>query len=289
MKVNKLIDRVLNGFLGLAALVLVWIGIQVFVCSSFKIPSDSMEPELQAGDYIWVLKPVIGARLFNLSASLDNKQVPIYRIPGIRKVRRNDVLVFNFPYPNRKEKIEMHILRYYVKRCIGIPGDTLSIENGLYRIAGYKGPLGNLEAQKRIAERKSQSFPEGVFHNFPYDSLLHWNIKDFGKLYIPKAGDSIRMDRERFCLYRKLIEWEQKGTLQYRDSAVYLDGKPIEGYRFCKSYYFMGGDRCINSQDSRYWGLLPEEYIVGKAWMIWKSTDPYTGKYQWNRFCKLIH
>lgn len=96
------------------------------------------------------------------------------------------------------------------------------------------------------------------------------------------------MDRTGFVLYKKLIEWEQGGKLEYRDSLVVLDGKPIKAYRFQKNYYFMGGDNGMNSQDSRYWGMLPEEYIVGKAALIWKSIDPNTGKFRWDRFLKRI-
>lgn len=67
-----------------------------------------------------------------------------------------------------------------------------------------------------------------------------------------------------------------------------LNGEPIREYRFLKNYYFMAGDKGLNSQDSRYWGLLPEEYIVGKAAFVWKSVDPYTGKLRWDRFMKKI-
>ena len=96
------------------------------------------------------------------------------------------------------------------------------------------------------------------------------------------------MNRTNYLLYRKLIEWEQKGSLKYQDSAVFLNGKTIESYRFQKNYYFMAGDKGANSQDSRYWGLLPEEYIVGKAVRIWKSVAPYTKKFRWDRFLKKI-
>ena len=97
------------------------------------------------------------------------------------------------------------------------------------------------------------------------------------------------MNRTNFILYKKLIEWEQQGTIEYKDSTSFLNGRPIDGYRFLKNYYFMAGDNGMNSQDSRYWGMLPEEYIVGKAWIIWKSVDPYTETFRWKRFMKIIH
>ena len=181
----------------------------------------------------------------------------------------------------------MHILKYYIKRCVGLPGDTLSIRNGFYHIKGNHLPLGNMDSQKKISI--TNKFQDGVFHSFPYDSIIGWNIKDFGPLYIPGKGDSITLDRTNYRLYKKLIEWEQQGGLQYKDSTAFLKGSPINGYRFRKNYYFMAGDNGMNSQDSRYWGLLPEEYIVGKAWIIWKSIDPYTEKFRWDRLFKVIH
>lgn len=285
---NKIINWLLNLILGSAALALLWIFGQVFIFTSFRIPSDSMEPVLEAGDCVFVNKMLLGARIFDLSDAMDGKQVEIHRIPGLSHIRRNDILVFNFPHPHTWDKIEMHLMKYYIKRCIGLPGDTLSIENGMYRIGHDTTPVGNRKSQQKIRERTVSSFEEGVFKSFPYDSVLNWNIKNFGPLYIPKAGDSISMNRTNFCLYRKVIEWEQKENLYIQDSIVYLKNTPLYQYRFRKNYYFMAGDKGENSQDSRYWGLLPEEYIVGKATRIWKSVDPYLGTWRWKRILKNI-
>ncbi len=261
---------------------------QVFLLASFRIPSDSMEPGLVEGDDVWVWKPTLGARLFDVNATLRLEQTEIYRVPGLRKARRGDVLVFNFPHPNDWSKIEMHILKYYIKRCIALPGDTLSIRNGYFHINGFEGTLGNPEAQRRISQTRPEDFPDGIYRCFPYDSIIDWNIQDFGPLFIPKAGATVTMDRTAFVLYRKLIEWEQGATLAYRDSTVYLNDEPIQYYCFRKNYYFVAGDKGENSQDSRYWGMLPEEYIVGRAVRIWRSTDPYTGRFRWERFMKRI-
>ncbi|MDH6342160.1 signal peptidase I, partial [Parabacteroides sp. PM6-13] len=87
-----------------------WLFLQVFVFTSFKIPSDSMEPALEAGDNVLVWKGIPGARLFNIFDTLNEEQVEIYRLPGIRRIRHNDVVVFNFPHPNHWGKVEMHIM-----------------------------------------------------------------------------------------------------------------------------------------------------------------------------------
>ena len=285
---KKIIDYILNGIIAITVIGCMWVFSQVFLLASFRIPSDSMEPELVEGDFVAVWKPTLGARLFNLNATLRLEQTAIHRVPGFRRVRRGDVLVFNFPHPNGWDKIEMHILKYYIKRCIGLPGDTLSIRDGRFRINGVREPLGNLGSQERIGQTPPEEFADGIYKAFPFDSAVGWNIRDFGPLYIPKAGDRIKMDRTGYALYRKLIAWEQKTEIEYRDSTVCLNGKPIQEYRFQKNYYFMAGDKGKNSQDSRYWGLLPEEYIVGKAAFIWKSVDPYTGQFRWERFMKKI-
>ena len=285
--IRNLINKAVDIVFWSCMVTVLWFTLQVFLFSSFKIPSDSMEPELTIGDNILVLKPTIGPRVFNLFASMRNEQTEIYRIPGIKKIQRNDILVFNFPHPNSWNKIEMHILKYYIKRCVGLPSDTLSIQNGFFHVKGIETSLGNIESQNKIAT--TEQFEDGIFHSFPFDSIISWNIKDFGPLYIPGKGDSITLNQTNCRLYRKLIEWEQQGSLQYKDSTIFLNGTPINGYRFQKNYYFMAGDNGMNSQDSRYWGLLPEEYIVGKAWIIWKSVDPYTDKFRWNRFLKVIH
>ena len=232
---KRALDLFLNLFLCAVALLLLWIFCQVFLLASFRIPSDSMEPGLVEGDDVWVWKPTLGARLFDVNATLRLEQTEIYRVPGLRKARRGDVLVFNFPHPNDWSRVEMHILKYYIKRCVALPGDTLSIRNGYFRVSGFDGTLGNPEAQRRISRTRPEDFPDGIYRCFPYDSIIDWNIQDFGPLFIPKAGATVTMDRTAFVLYRKLIEWEQGATLAYRDSTVYLkiivSGKTITLWR----------------------------------------------------------
>lgn len=281
-----LFNKLLSLIYWTGIIVCIFILSQIFCFRAFKIPSNSMEPTLIAGDHIIVCKMIPGARIFNLLASMRNEQVKISRLPGINNIQRNDVVVFNFPYPNNVDKIEMHLLTYLVKRCVGLPGDTLNIQNGNYKIHNIQDISENKKPQKN---RSSHKDPFCKVPSFLKDSIINWNIQNIGPLYIPKTGDSIQMNRTNFVLYKKLIEWEQKNTLTYIDSTVYLNNKCIAGYRFEKNYYFMAGDYAENSQDSRYWGLLPEDFIVGKAWFIWKSKDDYTGHIRWNRIMKYIH
>ena len=111
ISLKKIVDKGINLFLWLCGIVVLWLLIQIFCMTSFHIPSDSMEPELLAGDVILVDKLVYGARLFNVMEAVAGKQVEIKRLPGIGKVRRNDVIVFNYPCPKKWRQIEMDVMR----------------------------------------------------------------------------------------------------------------------------------------------------------------------------------
>lgn len=265
--VYKLCRYVVDTLFWGCMVVALFVVMQIFLFSSFKIPSNSMEPGLIAGDYVLVNKLIPGARLFNVFASLRGEQVQIVRLPGLREIRGNDVVVFNYPYPNNLDRIEMHMMKYYIKRCLGLPGDSLSIVNGYYRVNGIFEPVGNIEGQELFSVQSNKMLKDaGLYWSFPKDSLISWSVKNFGPLYLPRKGDVIDMNRENISIYRKLIEWETGQKLDPR----------IVSYTFQKNYYFVAGDRIEDSQDSRYWGLLPEEFIVGKATFIWRSMNPQT-------------
>ncbi len=262
---------------------------QLFCYTSFRIPSDSMEPTLKAGDRILVNKMIKGARLFDVFAALDNEEVTIRRMPGFGSFKRNDVLVFNFPYHmNRWDSIRMDVMQYYVKRCIALPGDTLEIRGGFYKVRGCNERLGNYKAQQYIAGLEHPEQHGIMVATFPFDEQIEWNICEFGPLPVPRKEQTVMIDRTNWCLYRQLISWEQKEKLRFKDGQVLLGDSAITQYRFQKNYYFVSGDHMANSQDSRYWGMLPEEYIVGKATRIWYSEDKFTKAPHWDRIMKKI-
>ena len=102
----------------LCVLMLFSILLQITMFTSFRIPTDSMQPTLQPGDNILVNKSIMGARIFNIWDAAEEKEVEIHRLPGLGKVKQNDVLVFHYPYPHKNDSLSMHLLKYYVKRCI---------------------------------------------------------------------------------------------------------------------------------------------------------------------------
>lgn len=263
------------------------IGWEVTTMSSFKIPTESMEPTLIPGDNIYVNKWIMGGRIFDVEESF-HRQVEISRLPGIRRLKRNDVIVFNDPYPYRSDTMYMDIKRYYIKRCIALPGDTLEIRNGYFRVNGTDEPLGNPEAQEAISRLKGVPEERVAFNAFPYSALFGWTIKEFGPYHVPQSGMTVRMDSLTATLYHKLIRWEQKKPVTWPDGKVMLGDSLIHEYTFKENYYFTAGDNGLNSRDSRYWGPVPEPYIVGVATRIWKSVDKYTGEWRSDRFLKGI-
>lgn len=288
--IKKWLNRLINAILGVCLLVVIYFVLQVFVVTSFKIPSDSMVPSLLPGDCILVDKCSAGARLFNVFDAVDGKEINIHRMPGWRKFRRNDVLVFNFPYHlGRWDSIAFDVMRYYVKRCVAVPGDTLEIRRGYYRVAGFKGSIGCLPAQKYMALLPDSGTTGVMMETFPWNKDLGWTVKEFGPLPVPASGQVVKMDSTSWLLYRQLIGWEQKQQLRISESGcVYLGDSLIQKYRFQENYYFVAGDKADNSQDSRYWGVLPEPFIVGKAWRIWKSADRSAGDIRWDRIWKKV-
>lgn len=286
--VKKILSGILVVIIVFYFIVAISILIRVLSLAFFRVPTDSMQPTLLSGDNILVNKTIMGARIFDIWEAAEDKDVEIHRLPGLGKVKRNDVLVFHYPYPHSKDSLSMHLLKYYVKRCIALPGDTMGIKQGHYYVKGVKEPIGNVEAQERIAGLKKDDVRGIVMDTYPWDKYINWTIQDFGPLHVPAKGQTVAMDSTAVKLYRKLIEWEQKKPLTREGSKVYLGDSLIQEYRFRENYYFMGGDNMENSEDSRYWGLLPEPYIVGVATRIWKSVYQYTDEVRWNRVMKRI-
>ena len=124
---NKWIDRLINFVFYGCVLALIWLLLQITTFSSFRIPTASMHPTLIKGDYVIVNKWIAGGRIFNVFNAVKNKHISIKRIPGIRRIRKNDILIFNSPVGQYKNRIHFDVMQYYAKRCVGLPGDTVAI------------------------------------------------------------------------------------------------------------------------------------------------------------------
>ena len=154
-----------------------------------------------------------------------------------------------------------------------------------------------LKAQSFVKEIKPyKTYEEGEWEPriFPNDrELFPWNADWYGPLEIPKEGQTITIDKKSLLTYGKIITlYDHNDDAKIVDGKLLIDGKEVTEYTFNQNYYFMMGDNRHNSLDSRYWGFVPEDHIVGKGFFIWLSLDPtegfFSGKIRWRRFFNLI-
>lgn len=404
----------------LFALVAVYF-INTFFFQNYQIPTSSLEKSLLVGDFLAVSKMSYGPRapMTPLSFPLAQHTMPVIggksyfdkpqwkyrRLKGFGHVKRNDIVVFNFPAGDtvalNQQAVDFYTLsRYnpngsagirsdkrtygdvvfrpvdrrenYVKRCIGLPGETLQLKDdnvyidgkpipspalsqltyniqtdgtvisenifeelgiskadyltqnsygqavpkmqdltgvdsasmaaaGLQQRGGKNGrvflniPLtrGMIEQLKQkpfvwdVVKEKEQS---GSSYYYPVDYKTGWTRADFGPLWIPKKGATITFDTDvafKVAAYERCIKNYEGNDFAYRDGKVYINGQPADSYTFKMDYYFMMGDNRHNSADSRVWGFVPEDHIVGQPMLIWLSLDNdkgwFGGKIRWSR------
>lgn len=130
-----------------------------------------------------------------------------------------------------------------------------------------------------------KSYNQGGGSVFPYDTLHHWTRDNFGPVWIPKKGSSVQLTPENISFYERVIRTYEHNTLEQKDGKFFINGKETNTYTFKMDYYWMAGDNRQDSQDSRYWGFVPEDRVVGKASIIWFS---YEGGPRWSRLFRVV-
>ena len=126
---------------------------------------------------------------------------------------------------------------------------------------------------------------------FPFTGKTRWTSDYFGPLWIPEKGATVELSLENLPLYERIIRDYEHNSLEVLDSQILINGEPATDYTFKQDYYFMMGDNRHNSLDSRYWGFVPEDHIVGRPAIIWLSTDGsrrFPKNIRWKRFLKLV-
>ena len=386
----------------------------------FVIPTGSLEKTLRVGDFLLVSKFHYGARVpstvitlpmvhdtipfIKTRSYLKDPQLPYIRIPGFQEIKNNDIVVFNWPadtvrrfFVKEKGVIKPRDKKSnYVKRALGIPGDTIEIKDGIIYINGKKNILPdrakpiftyNIKSDKGVSSNKlkelgingfvrkfiiknlTQRSYEEISSNilsisntkddeylvytddsgipfeiirennliinelidtareisltyedafkvensnlfdtiyrvtqikgvsnlnfFPNNNNFKWNNDYLGPIYIPKKGDKIDLSIDNLPLYKKIIKDYEFNNLEISDGRIIINNKEQDSYTFKQDYYWMMGDNRYNSEDSRVWGFVPFDHVLGKPVFIWMSIDGlFNGiqnwKFRWDRIFTTI-
>lgn len=332
--------------------------IRAFIIEAYTIPTSSMEKTLLVGDFLFVSKFHYGPRVpmtpvavpffhhtlpgTNMKSYSDIIQLPYYRLPKLQDIERNDIVVFNWPQEDFRpvDKREN-----YIKRCVGVPGDTIEVMAGILhvngkeafkpekmqyqyyvqtdgsninpktlqdldvtdggRIPSNKGlyllsltdqskeavkKFGNVKNMERKLTPKAQVEMQRYY--FPPDlEKFPWNVDYYGPLVVPKKGTSVTLSMDNIAIYERIITLYEHNELEKKDNKIFINGQEADSYSFRMNYYWMMGDNRHNSEDSRFWGFVPEDHIVGKAWIIWLSLDnekSFLKRVRWKRIFSLI-
>ncbi len=392
--------------------------IHTYIIQPFTIPTSSMEKSMLIGDYLLVSKLNYGPNVPNTPLSIPfmhntlvgTKNSPSYskaiqfgynRLPGFDRIKNNDIVVFNYPVDDMQANMPFDKKTNYVKRCVGIAGDSLEIIAQKIFVNGKEQTLpdrshgqfsynvttnGSGFRQKFLLENeitevyplheylfelsdnevllfKEQPYIRNVDHQdeaskpntykiitqgvklnpnvlktykglktknnvylmmltaenavklsalsnvisvskpkllasqkgnimFPKGNDFNWDTDNYGPIYIPKAGHSVELTEKNLSLYQDIIKNYEENLLETREDGIYINEVLSEKYTFKMNYYWMMGDNRHNSLDSRFWGFVPENHVVGKPVFNWLSIDPNKSgldKIRWDRLFTVIH
>jgi signal peptidase I len=262
--------------------------LKMFVVEAYRIPSGSMENTLQVGDFLLVNKLAYG---FRTPRRLPYTEIslPSFTIPLFGHLHNGDVVVFE--YPGHRDEVKPSEPVNYIKRCIGLPGDTVEIRAGRVIVNGIEmgfPPLG-----KRTHHSAGNPFQNNE-QIFPIGSSF--NDVNYGPIVVPKRGDVWHINSAAFWQWRVFIEREGHSAA-FSNDTILIDGAVTSTYCVKRNYYFMLGDNRDNSMDSRYWGFVPDENLVGEALFVywsWQQDAPVSNildkfsTIRWNRIGKFI-
>ncbi|EAR01018.1 signal peptidase I [Maribacter sp. HTCC2170] len=395
--------------------------VHTYFIQPYVIPTGSLEKTLRVGDFLFVSKFHYGARApmttvaapmvhdtipgLGVRSYLNKPQLPYFRLPGFKKIKRNEIVVFSWPADTvriffKKEKgVKKPIDKKsnYVKRCVGVPGDSLKVIDGYVHINGEqtvlpdralpqydynaysqkgvssrllketgvtdfnriyvtqqlnqnqfdqiskyllgsrRGSSGNIELITKhlgiptkvirnaglslkeqtdrqrvltITEELAETLrnnaaidsvvkiiePKGLtgYNIFPQDNSYAWNNDNFGPIYIPEEGKTVPINLEVLPVYKKIIKDYEGNTISVNGNQISINGQVTDTYTFKQDYYWMMGDNRDHSEDSRTWGFVPDNHIVGTPIFIWMSIDNFRDGWKnwsirWDRVFTTVH
>lgn len=229
----------------------VYVLFRLFVCVKYTILTGSMLPTIQVGESVYVCKLLYGWRLYDFWSNRPNH---FFRVHGIRDIVPGDVVLFNVPYVGYNiETIMFNTDLEYCKRVLGAPGDRIGAVDGHCWNDRFLRPVGVVEEQEKLRWMSDGFFRmTDSYEVIPYTNT-DWNIKNWGPVIVPAKGLTMILDGFTRELYRKVIEYETGEPLD----------ESMQEYTFRGDYYFVVGDNAMSSFDSRYWGFIPEDFIIG--------------------------
>lgn len=238
--------------------------VRICICDRFVVRGESMSPTFEDGQPVYVNKLVFGGRIYT-DFDFSKSKLSSFRMPGIRNIRVGDVVMLNYPFARCNDTINFRINYVYMKRCLGCPGDSVKIQNGYYIHPKTGEDIICNEHSRRLHETSdSVLVAEGVVVDaFQINRKMNWTIRDFGPLFVPAKGSEVHLTPLNYKSYKKQIQYETGMNLKREGSLIKLDDQIIDSYVFQSDWYFFAGDNVLNSKDSRYFGLVPEEYIIG--------------------------
>ncbi len=283
---EKFIEFIKNLLFAVVAALL----IKSFLIETSRVPTGSMEKTILVGDFLFVNKFIYGSSTPR-NIPFTDIRLPHYILPALTDPDRGDIVVFE--YPGDRDELVSEAVSNYVKRCIALPGDTIQIKNKVVFINGEELPI-----PPKIQYKRRPVAP-GIPNPDIFPKGAQWNQDNYGPYVIPKKGDVIKLKPENVEWWRTIIDREfERRVVNVTGDQVTIDGKPVSEYTIQKDYYFMMGDNRDDSADSRFWGLVPRDLVVGEALMIYWSWDPHIaftdifnllGSVRLNRIAKLVH
>jgi len=241
-----------------------------FVIASFLVPTGSMENEVLTGDFLMVNKFIYGASTPR-NIMFTDIRLPWTTLPGFKDVQRGDVIVFEFP--GMREEVKPDVFNFYLKRCMALAGDTLEIRNRVVYINGQPAPI-----PKNMKFDNLRILPPSFKDERSFPPTALFNEDNYGPIIIPKKGMALTITPENFRMWNIFIQRDGHVPELRGDGTVLIDDKPSNTYIVERDYVFGMGDHRDNSLDSRFWGFIPRENIVGTPMFVYFSvtlTDEY--------------